>query len=271
MILDPLRACVGVRWSARVADLDIGELDQLDAQQVLPTASVGKVFLLLTVADHVERGVVDADERLEPVADDAVADSGLLQHFGDQRLAIGDLARLVGAVSDNLATNVLLGRVGLPAVAELTRSLGVTESALNDVVRDERRPGEHAVTLSHGTGAEWSRLAERLDRGALVTGAVSARVRDWLSSNTDLSMVASAFALDPLAHRGADQGTGFSLFNKTGTDTGTRADVGVVGLGPRRVAYAVIARWDGDDLVRRSVVLDALRSVGAGISEHLAR
>lgn len=269
MILDPLRSCDAARWSARVVDLGVGELDQLDAQVVLPTASVGKIFLLLTVADLLDRGALDPSEQLEPVSDDAVADSGLLQYLADQRMSIDDLARLVGAVSDNLATNVLLRRVGLAAVHELTATLGVTASALNDYVRDDRRPGVHAATLSHGTGAELWSIAERLERGVLVSTTASARVRGWLAANTDLSMVASAFALDPLAHTVPDAGTGLGLFNKTGTDEGTRADVGVVRLGERRVAYAVIARWDGDDLVSRSAVLDAMRAVGSGICAHL--
>lgn len=269
MILDPLRSCGGVRWSACVTDLDAGELDRLDAQQVLPTASVGKIFLLLTVADLIDRGELDAGEQLGPTPGDIVADSGLLQHFAGQRLAVGDLARLVGAVSDNLATNVLLRRVGLPAVAHLTGSLGVVDSGLIDYVRDQRRPGEHAWTLSHGTGAELCSIVEQLGRETLVSAAVSGRIVEWLTHNTDLSMVASALALDPLAHLGADPATGIALFNKTGTDEGTRADVGMVQVGERRVAYAVIARWDGDDLVSRSAVLDAMGVVGERILQHL--
>lgn len=277
MILDPLRSCGHAVWSARVTDFTTGTLDEVDATQVLPTASVGKIFALIAVADLIERGVLDPDDRLEPTSDDMVADSGLLQHLVVQRLAVDDLARLVGAVSDNLATNVLLRRIGLSTVQERTTALGITDSALNDVVRDDRRPGVrddrrpgvHAATLSHGTAAELSRVAERLDRGGLVSSEVSARVRGWLATNTDLSMVASALAFDPLAHGGTDRATGMSMFNKTGTDEGTRADVGVVRLGDRRVAYAVIARWGREDMHSRAAVLDAMRTVGLGIRAHL--
>ena len=63
----------------------------------------------------------------------------------------------------------------------------------------------------------------RLRAGDLLPPGVSAGLVDLLRLNTDLSMVAAAFALDPLAH--VDVDVGVRLFNKTGTDIGTRADV----------------------------------------------
>ena len=54
-----------------------------------------------------------------------MADSGLLQHLDGQRAAVIDLCRFVGAVSDNLATNALIQRVGLDRVAATTRRLGI--------------------------------------------------------------------------------------------------------------------------------------------------
>lgn len=270
MILDPLRACdADVRWSARVADLRTGELDRLEPQRVLPTASVGKLFLLLTVAERLERGVLDAGEVLAVHDDDHVADSGLLQFLSGRHLTVGDLALLVGAVSDNLATNVLLRRVGLAAVHDMTAGLGVSTCALNDRVRAERIAGQHPPTLSQGSAGELSDIVTGLADGSIVSSSVAATVRRWLSVDTDVSMVASAFGFDPLAHTGVDPGTGLHLFNKTGTDEGTRADVGVVGTATSRVAYAVVAHWDGDDLVSRLSVLDAMRGVGAAICRHL--
>lgn len=265
MILDPLRACDDVRWSALVTDLDRGPLDALDADRVLPTASVGKVFLLVTVADLIERGVLDPTEELEPTAADAVGDSGLLQHVARRRLPVADLAVLVGAVSDNLATNVLLRRVGLDEVAATTTRLGISHSALADAVRDERRPGIDAPTLSYGSATELAGLVGRLDRGTLVSQEVSQRVRRWLAGNVDLSMVAAAFGLDPLAHLDRDHNRGIELFDKTGTDDGTRADVGVVALGARRIAFAVIAHWEDDEPGHVHRVLGAMRAVGDGI------
>src|SRR5690606_13931153 len=104
-------------------------------------------------------------------------------------LPIADLGALVGATSDNLATNVVLRHVGLDAVRTRAESLGLARTALLDVVRDHRGPDD-APQLSVGSAAELSWLFAALSRGQIVDQATSQRVIGWLSLNTDLSMVA---------------------------------------------------------------------------------
>ena len=70
-------------------------------------------------------------------------------------------------------------------------------------------------------------------------------VLSWLAASTDLSMVSSAFDLDPLAHTGPDDdGDELRVWSKTGTDDGVRAEVGLLEVGERRAAYAVICRFE---------------------------
>lgn len=238
-------------------------VDDLDGDVVLPTASVGKVFLLLAVLDDVEHGRLDPAEMLTLDAADAVGDSGLLQFLDRRSMSVLDLCRFVAAVSDNFATNVLIRRVGLDRVAAATALAGIGQCALHDVVRDERGPGDPPF-LSTGSAAELAALVRGLALGTSTTArSVSRGTADLLRLNTDLSMVASAFGVDPLAH--TDEDLGIRLFNKTGSDSGTRADIGWVGTGEGSgLAYAVIARFDDSPEVRR-VVLDAMRAVGASI------
>ena len=96
---------------------------------------------------------------------------------------------------------------------------------------------------------------------------VSQRVVGWLSLNSDLSMVASAFGLDPLAHRMPDHSV--LLMNKTGTDGGVRSEVGVL-RGPRAsVAYAVSMYFADTMLTSRLAVLDGMRQVGLDLLEYV--
>lgn len=263
-MLDPLRECADVRWSAAIR-VDGVVVDELDADEVRPTASVGKVLLLATVLDAIEHGELDSDELLDVTTDDLVADSGLLQHLARSRVSVGDLCRFVAAVSDNLATNMLIRRIGLDRVAATTAELGLTRCALHDVVRDERRP-EHPPHLSTGAAGEMAALMERIDRGGAISATVSSRLAGLLRLNTDLSMVAAAFGLDPLAHAAED--LGLRLFNKTGTQSGVRADAGCVTIAAageeRTVCYAVVARFE-DSPVRRHDVLAAMRAVGEAV------
>lgn len=256
----------GVRWSVCLRDAQTSAvLAAHDADRVQRTASVGKVFLLLEVARRLEDGTLDADEPLAWEEEEWVADSGLWHLMASRALPLGDLCWLVGAFSDNLATNVLLRRVGVDAVTATTHALGFTRSALLDRVREDRGP-QHPPTLSRGTAAELSDLLARLHRDELVPPGVGARVRAWLAADADLSMTAAAFGLDPLAHRDPDRG--LTMINKTGTISTARIDVGVVSGPTAELAWAVLAEWDpGTD--PRDDVLATMRRTGDLIRTHV--
>lgn len=263
-VLDPLRRCGAARWSASVA-VDGKVVDEVDPALVLPTASIGKLFLLAAIAEGIAASTLDPAQPLVPRPELAVADSGVLQHLGGQQQRLDDLAVLVAVASDNLATNVLLDLVGVPAVAEVAARFGAAHCGLHDVVRDERRPDIHPPCLSSGNAGELRAVIDQI--AGLAPSAVGglATVRAWLRLNTDLSMVAAAFGLDPLAHVDAD--LDLTLLNKTGTNSDVRADVGCL-TGTRHVSYAVVANLDGGgarDAARRGEVLTAMRAIGDGV------
>lgn len=257
----------GAEVSACVIDLGTGErVLSVDDHVSLPTASVGKVLLLVELAarlrarPELEREIVDRT----PLDD--VADSGLWQHLEAPAFPLSDLGALVGGVSDNLATNVLLRHLGLRAVRERAESLGLERTALLDLVRDERGPDD-APQLSVGSAAELAWLFGELARGRIVDEEVSRRVLGWLALGSDLSMVASAFGLDPLAHRAKDHG--IQVINKTGTDVGVRSEVGVL-FGPRTSAsYAVTLRFEDTSLQVRLRALETMRAMGTDVLEYV--
>ena len=257
----------GAQVSASVIDLNTGRpVLAIDDRIVLPTASVGKILLLIEVSARMTAGDTSVHGIIERNPLDPVRDSGLWRHLQAPALPVADLAALVGASSDNLATNALIERVGLSAVRARAESLGLRGTALLDVVRNTRGPDD-APQLSVGSTAELSRLFAALARHEAVDPATSQRVMGWLSLGTDLSMVASAFGLDPLAHRGEDHGT--LLVNKTGTDAGVRAEVGALRGASRAVSYAVTVQFTDDSLARRLRVLEAMRAVGTDLLEYV--
>ena len=257
----------GAQVSANVVDLQSGDLlFSVDDRIVLPTASIGKILLLieisarLTARDFSGYGILDKTVR------DTVGESGIWQHLQAPALPVADLAILVGATSDNLATNLLLKQVGLEAVRARTESLGLTRTALLDVVRDNRGPDD-APQLSVGSTAELSKLFGALARGEVIDPGTSQRVTTWLSLNCDLSLVASAFGLDPLSHRMPDHAT--LLINKTGSDVGIRAEAGAIKGSRAGVSYAVSVQFEDDSLESRLRVLAAMRAVGEDILEYV--
>lgn len=254
-------------WSVRLVDAETGEpLAEHDPHTQCETASIGKIFLLIEVARRLEDGTLAEDDRIDIPEEHRVEDSGLLYRMHDQRVTVHDAALLVGAVSDNLATNALIHLCGLDAVRAVAPALGYRDTALHDYIRTERTP-DLPWTPSFGTAAELSDVMRRLGDGDVVSPAVSARVLDWLAADTDTSMTADAFLLDPLAHVEAEY-QGLVLRHKTGSVGFARVDVGLLRGPAAVVAYAVAANWKtaGTDL--RAPVLDGMRAVGELIRAH---
>ena len=261
-LLTPLDDVADATWSAAVLHAATGRLlATRHPDRILPTASVGKLLLLLEVARRLADARLDPSEPLRRTDADAVADSGLWQHLRAVTLPLEDVAHLVASVSDNLATNVLLRHVGLDAVAEVGPSLGLPTLRLHDRVRDVRT-GDDPPTLSEGSALDLARFAALL---ATEDSLEWALLRRWLSVGVDLSMVPGDLGLDPLAH--VEEDRGLRLLAKTGTDSGVRADVGLLAAGGEVTAYAVVATWtpSAADPVRDDV-LSAMRAVGRGIA-----
>lgn len=241
---------MALTWSHCLLDEAGRVIEEAAADTVQPTASLGKVFLLCEIAERI------CDGRLDPLVPIfrqpglQVADSGLWQHLTQSSLPLVDVCVLIAAVSDNWATNVLLDEVGLACVSERSASLGCVHSGLHDRVRGVRTDDD-PLTLSTGTARELAEVARRIHlaaRGDSVVGispAAGALVQGWLLTGVDLSMVATPFGLDPLAHVGGD----LRLWSKTGTDTCIRADMGVAWTGSVALAYSAIATWaPGEDV-----------------------
>jgi beta-lactamase class A len=267
-VTEPFEPAVrGCAWSVLAVELGSGAtLYSSDADRVQPVASIGKLMLLATVAAMATEGRLDL--RAPLARDDVapVADSGLWQHLSVAELPIGDLAVLTGALSDNLATNVLLRFVGLDAVERQRTALGLEGPRLLDQVRDVRTAGD-PETLSTASARQLVEFFVRLSNGALVGDAGDALLRSWLAPCYDHSMVSSAFLLDPLAH--AESTAAPSLWSKTGADALVRGEAGVVSSEGRSVAFAVLADWsvDGSDL--HVPVLEAMRAFGAWLAGEL--
>lgn len=248
-------------WSVSVLDADDGTvLAQFQPDEQCETASIGKIFLLIEVARRLEEGTLSEDDRITVPDEHRVKDSGMLYRMHDQRITVHDAALLVGAVSDNLATNALIHLCGLEAVRRVAPDLGYTRTSLLDYIRNERTP-DLPWTPSYGTAAELADVMRRLGTGDVYSPGVCTLVLGWLAADADTSMTADSFLLDPLAHVDAEY-QGMVLRHKTGSVSFARVDVGLLTGPASRVAYAVAANWKTSQVDLRAPVIDGMRAVG---------
>mgnify|MGYP003440030209 FL=1 len=260
-------AADGARVSVHVSDLDRGTVVLAgDDFVTLPTGGLGKVLLLVEVAAQIHDGALDPLEIVERASVDPVTTSGMWQHLKAPALPVIDLAVLTAANGDALAANALLHRVGLDAVRARAEQLGLARVALLDRVRQSRGPDD-APQFSIGTTRELAGLFSSLVNSQVVNPAVSAQVAEWLSLNHDLSLVASGTGLNPFAHENDEHGLLF--INKTGWETGVRAEAGVL-AGPRAgIAYSVIVCFDDLSIAHRLRAHDAFRTIGVDLMEYV--
>jgi beta-lactamase class A len=253
-----------IRWGVSLRRLDGKKLYSLGADQTLRIASVGKILLLIEVARQIEAGQLDLGQPLSRQPQDMVGGTGLWQHWQTKTLPLADVATLIAAFSDNVASNVLLDEVSVEAAEAVSVSLGLRSTRLHDRIRDRRGP-EHPPTFASGSAAELSGLMAGLARGDVCSPAASARVLGWLGLNADLSLVAATWNLTPLIDHSAAE-HGLCLHSKTGTDDGIRSEVGIVHGPNGSFAYTVIANWDAALHDLHNEVAQAMRSFGACVA-----
>lgn len=117
-------------------------------QEYYPTASTMKVPLLVTLMSRVVNGDIDLDARIEVKQEHMRPGGGVLRTFQPGFvLTVRDLATIMIIVSDNTATDLIFGLVGMGSVNAMMRSLGLNQinvvldarDILYDVVGLERK------------------------------------------------------------------------------------------------------------------------------------
>ncbi len=125
--VDAVLSKTGARYSYQVAKVNDGHCDPVagtNAGESLPLASIFKLYVLHAVAGAVSAGTVSWDDQLT-VTDKsrAVGSSGLALPAGAQ-VSVRTAAEKMIATSDNMATDLLIGRLGMHAIEEALATAG---------------------------------------------------------------------------------------------------------------------------------------------------
>jgi beta-lactamase class A len=110
----------GGRYSYQVARVDGGRCEPIagtNTTESLPLASIFKLYVLYAVADAVKAGTLSWDDTLTITGEaKAVGSSGLDKLSPGAQVSIRTAAEKMIATSDNMATDLLINRVGTHAV-----------------------------------------------------------------------------------------------------------------------------------------------------------
>ena len=218
-----------------ILDLTDGRMFLLNGNQVFPTASTIKLPLLVELyRQDQDGGGAKLLDRYTFDRADLVDGSEIMRGLspGVSVLTNRDLAQFMVAVSDNAATNVLIGRVGMEKVNVMLRSHGLRETMLRRRMIDltAARRGDENVS----TPRELTRLLQLLTSGALLEPVATKALLEQLSTGKD----------GYIPRRMPPE---VRVANKPGSLDGVRVDAGIVYAGRRPFAIAVMTTMDRDE------------------------
>jgi beta-lactamase class A len=247
---DPIaRIARRFRGDLQVAAVELRSGEQLmhRAEEVAATASTIKIPILVEVYRQARAGALSLDERLELSDEMQVGGSGVLKELaGGLKPTIADLATLMGVISDNTATNMLIDRVGgVDAINATMHGLGMETIVLRNRVDFEAIGGDIRL-LGEASALDLARLVEFLLRGDVVDAASSAAMVAIMRRQQYLDQVPRYLDVNPYA---LELGIAppLEVASKTGFYTGTRVDMGALFLARGvTVAYCVSSTGSGD-------------------------
>jgi beta-lactamase class A len=231
-----------------VKNLETGESYYLNADTVMPTASLIKLAVLIEVYQQVQEEKVKLTDRVILRAADKVPGSGILtEHFSDwAEFSLRDAVRLMIAFSDNTATNLVLDRVGIKSVNERMAAWGCPNTKINaKVYRGSTTSVDPAGTRRYGLGSttarEMVRLLEELELGDRCRPALKQAMLNHLAHNADKDKFKRLLP------------AGVVVAHKDGSTSDTRTDAGLIHTPGGVVAVCVLTthnkdqRWQPDN------------------------
>jgi beta-lactamase class A len=219
-----------------LVDLTSGDRFAHLERQTFPTASSIKLAIVYELFKQSEEHRIRLDETIVLDRSKAVGGSGVLVHLGTPTLSIRDYATLMVTLSDNTATNVLIDRLGMPAVNSRMESLGLGATKLRRHMMDTAaaRRGDENVSTPH----DLVELLKALSGGTTghdgAAGGLPAAI-DLLKLPKESRLRRGLPAVVPVA-------------DKPGELEGVRVDAGIVFAKDRPYVFAVMTTFLKDEV-----------------------
>jgi beta-lactamase class A len=232
------------------------------------TASCIKLFVLAAMFAEAENGSLSLDERVSVSASDRIGGSGVLKHLSaGVEMNWHDLATLMIVLSDNVATNMVIDRIGIQTINSSIRALGFGSTHLINRI-DFDAIGSDIEKLAVSTPADGVRCMRRLAEGRLVSQHASARMIEILSRQHYVDLLLRKLPYDPYARDLGHKPT-LTVAGKTGFFPGFRGDVVLIEQGENRVVMAAFATGEDKSFSPDNTIAHALGEIGLAAFDHL--
>ncbi len=187
----------------------------INANEKIPSASLVKIPIMAAVYYLVEKGELSLDEKLTYKKKHRCGGSGIIKNcrYGE-KFTVRQLLELMIAVSDNVATHMIIDRVGLKRFNEIFKDLGLKDTNLDRYVMDltARNKGVENYT----TAKEIGTLLEKIYYGKLISRQLSLEMLEIMMRQEVSDRIRKKLPQNII------------VANKTGTMKNVFHDVGIV-------------------------------------------
>lgn len=230
-----------------VKDLKRGDAVSVRGSEEFPTASTIKIHILTQLLSRAERGEIDLGERVRITPQMYGAGSGVIHYMeGDPELSVLDLAILMIIVSDNTATNLCIDWAGMEATNVLLRDMGLAATKLRRKMMDSQAIGRGEENVS--TPEELVAMLAMLYQGKPSSKVAEQVLR--IIGKPKSAPLNRALPSDLV------------VANKSGGMERVHCDAGIVFLGNRPYAIAVMTKFALEDVTRQEAfIVEVAREV----------
>jgi beta-lactamase class A len=226
-----------------VVHLKTGESYYLNADEPMPTASLIKLAVMVEVYQQAAEGKIKLSDPIKLRTEDLknVGGSGVLKYCFTPGVTfpLRDAVRLMIAVSDNVATNLVLDRIGIASTAKRMEAWGYPNTKIhsksflrNTSVFPER---SKRFGLGSTTAREMTSILEKLHQGKLVSPEASKEMLAILKECTDTEKFPRFLP------------SGTLVQHKTGSVNDARTDAGIIYFPGGPVAVCVLTAENAGD------------------------
>lgn len=147
-------------------------------------ASIIKLPILACALETVTAGELSLDEQITVTQQDIVGGSGNIQSRGaGVSYSIDELLRAMIAQSDNVAANLVIGRLGMDTINETCAALGLTQTVLARLMMDAEAQAQGRENYTSARDA--AAVLQRLAAGTIATPELCERARGYLLAQED--------------------------------------------------------------------------------------
>jgi beta-lactamase class A len=242
-------------------NLKTGQTAALLPDELVQTASVIKLGILLDAAEQIRAGKASLEERLVLEKPNQVGGSGVLGILDTpMNLTLRDTLTLMVVLSDNTATNLAIDRLGLAHIDDTLKAAGLKDTFLYKKVflppAGPMPADQPKFGLGKTTAREMAAVMERLATCRLALDGTPALPGDGAICGAMLHMLRGQHDRNSLPRYIETLDTsehGPAIGNKTGALNAVRNDVALIATKTGPVVIAAFTqdntdqRWTGDN------------------------